>query len=162
MGERGLPPQEGIANFGRIGDRLFRGAQPDGAGVKSLQRLGVKLIINLRMPGDALKTEEPEALACGITYTNIPLRGLGRPRDDDIKRILGLIEESSAPVFIHCEHGCDRTGTIIACYRIEHENWTTAAALEEARRYGMSPVERGMRQFVEQFGKSHKKESTAR
>src|SRR5271169_2062964 len=63
MGERGLPPQEGIANFGRIGDRLFRGAQPDGAGVKSLQRLGVKLIINLRMPGDALKTEEPEALA---------------------------------------------------------------------------------------------------
>jgi len=154
-GERGLPPQEGIANFGKVSDDLFRGAQPDEGGIKSLQGLGVRLIINLRMPDGVLRTEAPQALACGITYTNIPLRGLGRPRDDDVRKILDLIEKSPSPVFVHCEHGCDRTGTIIACYRIEHDKWSSAAALAEAQRYGMSPLERGMRKFVEDFAKAH-------
>jgi hypothetical protein len=31
--ERGLPPQQGIANFGKINDSLFRGAQPDAFGI---------------------------------------------------------------------------------------------------------------------------------
>jgi protein tyrosine phosphatase (PTP) superfamily phosphohydrolase (DUF442 family) len=156
LGNRGLPPQEGIANFGKINEALYRGAQPDLEGIRSLRRLGVGLIINLRMPGEVLGTEAPEALACGISYTNVPLSGLGRPRDQDVKKILSLIQESPAPVFVHCEHGCDRTGTIIACYRIQHENWSTAAALEEAQRYGMSPLEREMRRFVEDFGKAQK------
>jgi tyrosine-protein phosphatase SIW14 len=159
--DRGLPPQEGIANFGRVNNKLFRGAQPDEGGIKSLKRLGIGLIINLRMPGDVLKTEAPEALACGITYTNVPLRGLGRPRDEDIRKILELIEGSPAPVFVHCEHGCDRTGTIIACYRIRHEKWSSSAALEEAQRYGMSPLERGMKRFVEDFSRSQKGEAAA-
>ena len=30
--ERGLPPSDGIGNFGKVNDRLYRGAQPDAAG----------------------------------------------------------------------------------------------------------------------------------
>ena len=46
--ERGLPPQNGIANFGKVNERLFRGAQPDAVGITNLARLGIKSIINLR------------------------------------------------------------------------------------------------------------------
>ena len=46
--ERGLPPREGIANFGKVNERLFRGAQPDAVGITNLARLGIKSIINLR------------------------------------------------------------------------------------------------------------------
>src|SRR5689334_9384351 len=57
LGARGLPAQEGIGNFGRISEHLYRGAQPDAEGMKSLKKLGVKLIVNLRMPDDSWKDE---------------------------------------------------------------------------------------------------------
>src|SRR5690348_18025214 len=72
---RGLPVQEGILNFGKISERLYRGAQPDSAGIQNLKRLGVKLIVNLRMPGDCWKNEAAEAAANGILYTNFPMSG---------------------------------------------------------------------------------------
>ena len=160
-GSRGLPPVEGINNFGRVNDGLYRGAQPGELGIKNLRRLGVKLIINLRMPKEALKAEQDQAAANGIIYTNVPLAGVGRPTDAQVAKILSLIESSPSPVFIHCEHGCDRTGTIIACYRIQHDQWSGSAALQEAREYGMSKLERGMKSFVLDFARSANKPSLA-
>lgn len=153
-GQRGVPPRESIGNFGKVNDFLFRGAQPDEAGIESLKRLGVKLIVNLRMPDDGWKLEEAKAQACGIAYTNMPMGGLGRPNREEVERILALLETAPAPVFVHCQYGCDRTGTIIACYRIRHDQWSGAEALHEARRFGMSRFERGMAGYVEDFGKA--------
>jgi len=155
-GERGLPAKEGIVNFGKVSETLYRGAQPDELGIQNLKRLGVKLIINLRMPDDCWKPEDAAARSCGITFTNMPFRGLGRPTDEQVRTVLAMIQSSTSPVFIHCRHGCDRTGTIIACYRIQHDGWTTEAALQEAKRYGMSKLEWGMRRYVLGFGSQTK------
>ena len=86
------------------------------------------------------KDEAAEAAAAGILYTNIPLKGLGRPTDAQVAQVLAVIEASSGPVFVHCEYGCDRTGTVIACYRIRHDQLTGATAQAEADRYGMSKL----------------------
>jgi protein tyrosine/serine phosphatase len=155
--ERGLPAQEGIANFGKIDEGVYRGAQPGALGITNLARLGVKSIINLRMPGDVWKDEERLALAHGILYTNLPLAGTGRPSDNQVRMALEMIETLPGPVFVHCQHGCDRTGVIIACYRIRHDKWSNEAALQEADRYGMSKLEHGMRGFVLEFGKQGKR-----
>lgn len=72
--------------------------------------------------------------------------------------LLALIESLPAPVFVHCEHGCDRTGTIIACYRIRVGGWPNEAALEEARKYGLSKHEHGMIEYIRTFGKASTKE----
>jgi protein tyrosine/serine phosphatase len=153
---RGLPAQEGIHNFGHISDGLYRGAQPDEPGILSLKRLGIKTIVDLRMTKDTWKQEAGLALAHGIVYTNIPFKGTGRPKQDQIATALAIIQNSPGPVFVHCQYGCDRTGTIIACYRIRHDGWSNAAALAEARRYGLSWFERGMRSYILDFGKSAK------
>ena len=150
---RGVPASEGIVNFGKVGDALYRGAQPDDSGLESLKRLGVKTIINLRMQDDCWKDESAKALAHGILYTNVPFRGMGRPTDDQIKAVLELIDSSPGPVFIHCQHGCDRTGTIVACYRMKHDQWTVEKAMAEANRYGLSIFERGMKRFIQDFSK---------
>jgi len=160
-GERGLPAQEGIVNFGKVSETFYRGAQPDELGIQNLKKLGVKLIINLRMPDDCWQPEQAAAQNCGITVTNIPLKGLGRPTDQQVRTVLAMIKSSTSPVFIHCQHGCDRTGTIVACYRIQHDGWTTEAALQEANRYGMSKLERGMRRYVLDFGSHTKSLATA-
>jgi len=148
---RGLPPQNGIGNFGRISDQLYRGAQPDAAGIKNLAQLGVKTIINLRMPDDSWKDEPTQASASGILYTNVPLHGMGAPSEEQLRTLLSIINSSSGPVFVHCQHGCDRTGTLIACYRIQHDAWAAEKALEEAARYGLSRWERGMRKCIVAF-----------
>jgi tyrosine-protein phosphatase SIW14 len=154
--QRGLPPSEGITNFGKINDRLYRGAQPDLAGISNLTRLGIKSIINLRMTDDVWKPEAAAASANGITYTNIPLYSLAPPTHAQVAALLALIETLPAPVFVHCQHGCDRTGTIIACYRIRHNGWPNQAALEEARKYGLSKYELGMIDYILDFGKASK------
>ncbi|HZV35464.1 MAG TPA: tyrosine-protein phosphatase [Verrucomicrobiae bacterium] len=153
-GPRGLPPTEGITNFGRVNEFLFRGAQPDTAAIENLKRLGVKSIINLRVPKEASTNEEAHAHATGIVYTNVPLAGMGRPTDEQVAKILSLIDTLPKPVFVHCKHGCDRTGTVVACYRIAHDHWTTADALNEAGTYGMSGLERGMREYIVNFAKA--------
>jgi len=151
--ERGVPAQRGILNFGKINDNLYRGAEPHAIGITNLQRLGIRTIIDLRMPSEVTKDEAPLARANGIACTNVPLRGVGRPTDEQVKTVLALIEAGPAPVFVHCVHGADRTGTIIACYRIQQDKWTGDAALQEAKRYGISWLEIGMKHYVADFAK---------
>ncbi len=151
---RGRPSHEGISNFGKVDEGLYRGAQPGDEALRALKRLGVKSIINLRMPNDDWKTEPQFAHDNGILYTNVPLRGLGRPTSSQVSTVLKLIQTLPAPVFIHCAHGCDRTGTIVACYRIQKDKWTSRAALREAKTYGMSLFERGMKKFVLDFARA--------
>ena len=87
----------------------------------------------------------------GSSYTNIPMSGVGRPRDEQIRQVLALFESDLAPVFIHCQYGCDRTGTVIACYRIQHGGWSSELALREAERHGISKLEYQMRKYILAF-----------
>ncbi len=148
---RGEPATEGIANFGRASDALWRGAQPDERGLAKLKQLGAATIVNLRAADDGGVKEEGIARRHGLGYTNVPLPGLSAPDAATVARILSLLATSPAPVFVHCEHGADRTGTIIACYRIQHDGWSAERALAEAGRYGMSGWEFGMKRFVQEF-----------
>ncbi len=151
--ERGQPPQYEIPNFGRVSDQVYRGAQPGLAGIGNLKQLGVGLVINLRMPGELWAAEAREASANGIAYTNVPMQKPGWPADEQIRKVLSLIRNSPAPAFVHCHRGCDRTGTIIACYRIEHDHWSSADALREAKRFGMSWRRFGMKRYVKDFAR---------
>jgi tyrosine-protein phosphatase SIW14 len=158
-GERGVPASCGITNFGRVNERVYRGAQPNEIGMASLKQLGIKSIINLRMTNDVVSAEQEQALQYSIVYTNVPLAGFGRPTDAQIQQVLSLIDTLPSPVYIHCQHGCDRTGTVIACYRMKHDGWSGDAALQEARLYGLSFFERGMRGYIADFAKSPKAET---
>ncbi len=88
-----------------------------------------------------------------MSYTNIPLDNLSAPTDAQVARVLAAIANMPPPVFIHCQFGCDRTGTLIACYRIRHDQWSPGQALKEADAYGFSPAEIGMRRYILRFKK---------
>lgn len=50
---------------------------------------------------------------------------------DDILHALTIIKNTQTPLLIHCWHGSDRTGTIVAAYRIVFQNWSKAQAIDE-------------------------------
>ena len=75
------------------------------------------------------------------------------------RQAVSFIEASPGPVFVHCQFGCDRTGTIVACYRIHHYNWSGESALREAESHGMSRLEFEMRRFVVEFARTVSREA---
>lgn len=150
------PRFDELPNFHRVSARLFRGGQPRSGGIRKLAALGVNTIINLRDDDEREIIEEREAQAAGLRYFNVPFKRLGRPTDAQIERALSLI---AAPendvVFVHCEHGSDRTGTVIAVYRIGHDGWTHEQAKREAKRHGMKFWQRGMKSYIDDYSRGH-------
>jgi protein tyrosine/serine phosphatase len=146
------PKYEELPNFHQVNAQVFRGAQPKRGGFAKLAQMGVKTVINLRASNDRAQAEEAEVRAAGMRYFSEPMERLGRPDDAQVARILSLINApENQPVFVHCSHGADRTGTIVACYRISHDGWTSEAAKQEAKRYGLKPWERGMKDYIHDY-----------
>ncbi len=147
------PQAAGVPNFHRVDTNVYRGAQPLDGGFTSLAKLGVKTVIDLRQPDEHPWQSEQKAVeAAGMKYVNVPMRGLVAPPDDEVTEVLAMLEAApSGAVFVHCRRGKDRTGTVIACYRIAHDHWQNQKALAEARSLGMSWAEFAMRRYILAF-----------
>ena len=143
---------EELPNFHRVNSQLYRGAQPKAGGISKLAALGIKTIVNLRGPDDETRAEARAAEAAGLRYFNIPMAGTSKPTNEQMNRALAVINApENQPVFVHCKRGSDRTGTVIACYRILKDGWTAHAAKQEAAHYGMWRIELGMKHYIEDF-----------
>jgi protein tyrosine/serine phosphatase len=141
-----------LPNFHQVNQQLYRGAQPKRGGIQRLAQLGVKTIVSLRARDVRSQMEEREAQAAGLRYINVPFERLGRPTDEQVVRVMSIISSpENQPVFVHCQRGADRTGAVIAVYRIEYDNWTSEKAKAEAKRYGMKPWQLGMKDYIRDY-----------
>ena len=117
----------GLKNFHKVSDELYRGAQPTAEGMEQLKKLGIKTIINLRL----LHSDRDEIVNIGLNYEHIRMT-TWNPEIEDAVRFLKIVTDSNrTPVFVHCKHGADRTGTMCAIYRIAVQNWTKEQAIQE-------------------------------
>lgn len=117
----------GVPNFYKVSDDLYRGAQPSNEGMRQLETLGIKTVVNLR----SVHSDTEEIENTGLYYEHI--RTLTwNIQDEDVVRFLKIMTDSSnTPVFVHCQFGADRTGTMCAIYRIAVEGWNKNEAIEE-------------------------------
>lgn len=130
--------QAGLPNLHQVGPGVYRGAQPDEAGLAALRQLGIKTIVTLRVtqPLDhEIRTE-------GFDYEHITTLPFA-PSETAVVRFLRIVSDPARqPVFIHCQRGADRTGMMCAAYRVVIEGWSREAAVEEMvlGGYGFSPI----------------------
>lgn len=142
-----------LPRFQQVSEKLYRSGQPRDGGLNRLRELGINTILNLRGRSTQTRAEEAEARALGFNYYNVALPNWGRPQETRVKRIMDLIAApENGRVLIHCKDGVDRTGTIVAIYRMTHEGWTSDKALAEAERNGMRRTQFWMRDYVEDYG----------
>lgn len=123
---------EGVPNLYRVSDELYRGDQPNPQGMQNLKQLGLKTIINLR----SFHSDRDEIGETGLAYEHIFMKAW-HPEEEDVVRFLKIATDPKrAPVLVHCQHGADRTGALIAVYRIAVQGWSKAEAIREMTQGG--------------------------
>jgi len=117
----------GVPNLYRVSDALYRGDQPSHLGMENLKKLGLKTILNLR----SFHSDRDEIGATGLAYEHIYMKPW-HPEEDDAVRFLKVVTDPKrAPILVHCQRGADRTGTMIAVYRIAVQGWSKVEAIRE-------------------------------
>jgi protein tyrosine/serine phosphatase len=127
----------GIANFGEVSPSLFRGGQPSTVGFATLAKMGINIVVDLRREKSIAETREKQEVAAdGMTF--VPLSwNCHHPTDEIAERFLAILRENPGKkVFVHCHYGVDRTGALIAVYRMADEGWTPADAMSEMKLFG--------------------------
>ena len=148
---KGFTESAVIPNFHQVNQHVYRGGQPGSEAWQSLAKMGVKTVIDLRREDEhSTATEAQEVASAGMSYVNVPMKGVVAPTNEQIGKVLALLN-TKEPVFVHCKRGADRTGAVIACYRIAHDGWQRERALEEAKSYGMGLVQLGLKHYIMGF-----------
>jgi protein tyrosine/serine phosphatase len=139
-------PIPGLPNFHTVTPKLYRGAQPTAEGMRRLEAMGVKTVLSLRAFND------DESLLPGTKLAHPRIRfNTWHPEDEDVVRFLRIVTDpASAPVFVHCQHGSDRTGTMIAIYRIAVQGWDKEEAIREMVEggYGFHPLWENLKRYL--------------
>ena len=113
-------------NLNKLNDSMYRSEQPSKKGMKELQAMGIKSIVNLRRQA----TDAKKIKGLNLDLDRIPLKA-STIDFDDIFNALNSIQQAEKPVLVHCWHGSDRTGAIIAASRMVFDNWSKEKAIAE-------------------------------
>jgi uncharacterized protein (TIGR01244 family) len=138
---------QGVPNLHQITPQIYRSAQPTEAGMRQLQEMGIRTIVNFRAYHDDKKALD----GTGIRTVHIPVE-TWEIRDSQVVAALRVLRnDKDGPVLIHCQHGADRTGLMAAMYRIVVEGWDKPRAIEEMTRggYGYHVVWKNILRYIE-------------
>ncbi len=148
----------GLDNLHKVSDSLYRGAQPTEEGMKELKKLGIKTIVNFRSD----HSDMDEIKSIEFHYEEIRMTA-SKPQIDDVVRFLHIVSDSNgSPVFIHCQHGSDRTGMMCAIYRIFIQDWSKEDAIEEMTEggYGFHSIWTNLADFIRELNVEEIKQKT--
>ncbi len=130
---------EDLPNFHNVVPGVYRGAAPTSAGLKKLKQQGIHTIIDLRISPRQVKKEKEEAEQLGFQWINLPM-GSDPPTTKQVSTLLATLKRApQESVFVHCQHGADRTGCMIGIWRETQQGWTFDQTWKEMRKYGFNP-----------------------
>lgn len=137
---------EGLPNLHRVSGKLYRSAQPTAEGMRAAERLGIRTVVSLRSG----QRDAPLALGTDLLLRHVPMRAWD-PHFPAAVAALSAIAVSPGPVLVHCWHGADRTGMVVALYRMLEQGWTREAAIREMLEggYGYHSIWKDIISFLE-------------
>ncbi|MBI5561905.1 MAG: tyrosine-protein phosphatase [Deltaproteobacteria bacterium] len=131
-----------ISNFREVSPGIYAGARPGKAGIEELKRLGIKTIVDLENDGlegesDDVADERRLAGEAGIRFERVPMNPVLSPKKAQVEAALEYLRDPGhRPVYVHCYRGSDRTGVVVAAWRMRAEGWPVEEAYAEMKRHG--------------------------
>jgi len=118
-----------LSNLHKVDEHVLRGAMPESeADFTHLKNHhNVHTIIDLRGPATTkaqyVQYEMGHCKKNDIKYISIPMSSTRAPNQEELQLFLAAIQEAKAAnangkVYVHCKHGIDRTGAMIAAYEV--------------------------------------------
>ena len=120
-----------LDNLYQVSKHLFRSEQPDATAFQQLEKFGIHAVLNLRHH----HTDNHEAEHTKLRLHHIKMDA-GSITSEQLYQSLHMIKKSNEPVLVHCWHGSDRTGTVVAAYRMAFQNWSKEQAIDEFKQGG--------------------------
>jgi protein tyrosine phosphatase (PTP) superfamily phosphohydrolase (DUF442 family) len=117
-----------LGNFYRVSEELYRSEQPKAADIPDLKAFGIRTVFSLRHYYHDSRAFERAGISA-IQYQ----MDAGSVSVADLIAVLRLMRTAPKPILLHCWHGSDRTGFIVAGYRMVFMSWSPADAIEELR-----------------------------
>ncbi len=137
---------QGLPNLYKVSDRVYRSAQPDKEGMRAAEAMGIRTVLSLRSgDGDAELAE-----GTSLMLRHVSMRAWN-PNFEDAVNALKIVMYAPGPVLVHCYHGADRTGMVVALYRMVDQNWSRESAIEEMLEggYGYHSMWRDIVKFLQ-------------
>lgn len=145
-----------VANLHRVSPTLYRSAQPSRQGFMFLsgqpslasEDRPIKTVLSLRAFNDDAPLVPP---SFALRLEQIRFYSW-HPENEDVVKFLRIVTTPALqPVLVHCQHGSDRTGTMVAIYRIAVESWTKEQAVDEMVNggFGFHPLWQNLRRYIE-------------
>lgn len=132
--------QTAAPNVHQVAANIYRGGQPDADGLAKLKAAGITTIVNLRNEEVLVAQEARQAKSLGLRFVNIPMDVFNEPSPAAVNQFISILDGAgSSPVFVHCLHGQDRTGAMVALYRIRRQGWSGDQAYSEMLACGFRP-----------------------
>ncbi|MDL2264000.1 tyrosine-protein phosphatase [Synergistaceae bacterium OttesenSCG-928-I11] len=137
----------GVLNLHKIDNNLYRSAQPSAEGMKNLEAMGIRTVLNLR----TYNSDRSETKGTKLREVRVQMHAWDPQFDEIATALRVLIDPSGAPNLVHCQHGADRTGMTVAMYRMVVQNWPREEAIREMLDgdYGFHIIWTGIVRFLE-------------
>jgi protein tyrosine/serine phosphatase len=114
--------------------------------------LGITTIVDLRGNRGPVASERREVESLGMRFIDIPVLGWSAPSNAQVVEFLSLFVDPKQKVFVHCYYGEDRSGVMVAAYRIAAQNWTADQAVSEMYSFGFHyHLYPAMKSYVREF-----------
>lgn len=124
--------------------QIYRsGEMEEGPFLRVMSKHQIRTILTLLNyePDDPEQVFEQQVAAeRGIKLVRISMPGDGIAQFDQLDVAADVLaDNSNYPVLIHCAAGVNRTGAVIAAWRMKHCGWSFEDSIAEAERCGWSP-----------------------
>lgn len=155
-------------NFKKVSDELYRSGVPSDDDLAAMKAMGIKTDITLQsLGGKEAGVVDHEKSVCkklGIKVVHLPLPWAKEPPKSMIDKYLKVFEEpDNLPALVHCKRGRDRTGAMVAIYRIVRSEWTNEKAFKEMESFGFKKEDYPyFHTFVMEYGKAVDEKKKAR
>jgi protein tyrosine/serine phosphatase len=127
---------DGVENFARIDGFLYRGAQPKPFAFEELKNAGIGVVVDFRDEKEEINDEQKRVEAVGMQFVSLPWKGTGEPTHAEVLSFLNLMHDMRGKkVFVHCRRGADRTGVMVALYRMTFDHWGADQAVDEMKEF---------------------------